>query len=119
MAGEGGKREYWPFLQNVNVSNGNLHIELGPGSCVTCGGASSGPVFPNPQDTGLHGPVLIYNGMGTSATDLGAHWMTPYDAIVSLAASTVTLIDSDGTRRQYTEVSEDIYESNKVQGDEE
>lgn len=34
MAGEGGKRQYWPFVQNVNVSNGNLHIELGPGSCA-------------------------------------------------------------------------------------
>jgi hypothetical protein len=37
-------------------------------------------VYPNPQDTELHGPVLIYNTLGTDDTDLGKKWMLPRDA---------------------------------------
>ena len=42
MAGEAGKRHWWRFVQGVNVVNGNLHLELGSGSCVTCGGGGGG-----------------------------------------------------------------------------
>ena len=45
MAGEGGVRPYWRFVQNVNISNGNLHLKLGPGSCVTCGGDAAASVL--------------------------------------------------------------------------
>ena len=98
MAGEGGKRKWWPTHMGVNISNGNLHLELGSGSCVTCGGSDSGGAYPNPQNTKLNGPILIYNTLGTPDTDLGPKWMLPYDASVDwIQGTSLTLIDCDGT----------------------
>ncbi|GIV02218.1 MAG: hypothetical protein KatS3mg015_1048 [Fimbriimonadales bacterium] len=102
MAGEGGSRHYWPKVQNVNVASGNLHLVLGPGSCVTCGGVGSGPVYPSPDDSRLHGPVFVFNSMGTAETTLGPKWMRPYDTYLTVAGNgDVTLIDADGTERFY------------------
>ena len=42
MAGEAGSRHWWRFVHGVNVVNGNLHLVLGSGSCVTCGGSGGG-----------------------------------------------------------------------------
>jgi len=82
--------------------NGNLHLVLGPGSCVTCGGQAAGPVYQSPDDTKLHGPVLVYNTMGTNDTALGPKWMRPYDTYLTVAGNgDVTLIDADGTERFY------------------
>lgn len=113
MAGEGGSRHYWPAPENVNLINGNLHLVLGPGSCVTCGGQAAGPVYPSPDDTKLHGPVLVYNTMGTAATALGPKWMRPYDTYLTVDGSgNVTLIDADGTERVYQKVGSD-YQARK------
>lgn len=87
----------------VNLSNGNLHLELGAGTCVTCGAGGGGPVYPNPQDTKLRGPVFVYNTMGTRDSDLGPKWMLPYDAYLTVVSNVVTLVDADGTTRIFTE----------------
>lgn len=88
----------------VNISNGNLYLELGSGSCVTCGGGVDQGVYPNPQNTKLSGPVLIYNTLGTEPTDLGAKWRLPWDATVDeYEAGFVTVIDADGAFREYEE----------------
>ncbi|MFY9233102.1 MAG: RHS repeat-associated core domain-containing protein [Fimbriimonadaceae bacterium] len=104
MAGEGGRRPYWPVRQNVNLSNGNLHLEIGSTTCVTCGGGASQGAYPSPDDTKLHGPLLIYNGLGTPDTDLGPKWMLPYHAKITtnVGNGDATLIDADGTERIYT-----------------
>lgn len=59
MAGEGGSRPWWPSYLGVNLANGNLHLELGPGSCVTCGGSGGGSPYVDPQASHLSGPTLI------------------------------------------------------------
>jgi YD repeat-containing protein len=95
----------------VNLANGNLHLELGPGSCVTCGGSGSGEPYVSPQASQLSGPTLIYNTLGTADTALGPKWMLPWHSYLEVADETgdVTLNDADGTRRIFTkDSSEDL-----------
>jgi RHS repeat-associated protein len=88
----------------VNLWNGNLHLMLGSGSCVTCGGDGPSGAYPNPQSTTLNGPVLVFNTLGTSDTDLGPKWMLPYHAtITENPTGFASVIDADGTKRDYEE----------------
>jgi YD repeat-containing protein len=104
MAGEGGSRPWWPTYMGVNLANGNLHLELGPSSCVTCGGGGAGSPYVSPQASQLAGPTLVYNTLGVDDTTLGPKWMLPWHSYLDVDDETgdVTLIDADGTRRAFT-----------------
>ena len=115
MANEGGSRSYWPSYMGVNLSNGNLHFAFGNTSCVTCGGGAT-QSYPSPMASRLTGPVLIFNSLGTPATDLGPHWMLPYMASATTdSEGNVTILDYDGTVKEFTSSGGDVpaYSSSK------
>lgn len=99
MANEGGTRGWWQFAKGVNVSNGNLLLILGSGSCVTCGGSGKSSVYPNPTERKVQGPILVYNSLGTAATDLGPKWKLPWHVSLAVDGIDVTIEDCDGTIR--------------------
>lgn len=71
-----------------------------------------GNAYPNPQDTKLTGPTLIYNTLGTPDTDLGPKWMLPYDAsLVDDVFTDVRITDADGTYRIFEWNGSSAYES--------
>ena len=110
MPGFTGKRSYWPAAANVNIQNGNLHIELGSGSCVTCGGGSAS-AFPSPQSTTLNGPTLIFDSMMSISTDLGSFWRLPFFASIDFSGDPVIIYDADGTQREYDQASGTLWTS--------